>query len=61
MFDMFVEICFISVSQIGSLLLTCSCSPIPRYNQMIQSELTENATYYQLKRLKLVLGHYLIR
>lgn len=50
MLDMFVEICFISVSQIGSLLLTCSCRPIPRYNQnnqMIQSELTENATYYQ--------------
>lgn len=47
MLDMFVEICFISVSQIGSLLLTCYCSPFPRYNQVTQSELTENATYYQ--------------
>ena len=49
------------MSQIGSLLLTYSCRPVPKYNQMIRSELKENATRYQLQRRGLVLGHLLIR
>lgn len=62
MLNMIVEICFISVSvsQIESLLLTCSCRPISKYNEMIQSELKENATRYQPQRCELVLCHLLI-
>ena len=48
------------VSQIGSLLLTYSCRLVPKYNLMIQSELKENATRYQLQRRRLFLGDLLI-